>query len=58
MQHKAVYLLLHKFTVHVSGVKPHPSSGVRETVTTASGTGQMFMQLPPSEVANDHIRGR
>jgi len=28
-----------------------PSSGVRKTVTTASGTGHMFVQLPPSIVA-------
>ena len=50
MQHKAVYLLFCKFTLHVSGVK-HPSSGVHRTVTTASGTGHIFVQLPPSNVA-------
>jgi len=50
MQHKAVYLLFCKFTLHVSGVK-HPSSGVHKTVTTASGTGHVFfVQLPPSNV--------
>ena len=47
MQHKAVYLLFCKFTLHVSGVKPRPSPGVHKTVTTASGT----VQLPPSNVA-------
>jgi len=39
MQHKAVYLLFCEFTLHVSGVNPHPSSGVHKTVTIASGTG-------------------
>ena len=33
------------------GCQPHPSSGVHKTVTTASGTGHMFVQLPPSDVA-------
>jgi len=33
------------------GCQPHPSSGVHKTVTTASGTGHMFVQLPPSNVA-------
>ena len=50
MQHKAVYLLFCKFTLHVSG-QPHPSSGVHKTVTTASGT----VQLPPTNVAT--LRG-
>jgi hypothetical protein len=27
--------------------QPHPSSGVHKTVTTASGTGHIFVQLPP-----------
>ena len=39
MQHKAVYLLFCKFTLHVSGRQPHPPSGVHKTVTTASATG-------------------
>ena len=47
MQHKAVYLLLRKFTLHVSGVNHTHSSGVFKTVTTTSGT----VQLPPSNVA-------
>jgi hypothetical protein len=33
------------------GCHPHPSSGVHKTVTTASGTGYIFVQLPPSNVA-------
>jgi len=45
MQHKEVYLLFCKFTLHVSGV--NPSTGVHKTVNTASGT----VQLPPSNVA-------
>jgi len=27
------------------GCQPHPSSGVHKTVTTASGTGHIFVQL-------------
>ena len=42
MQHKAVYLLFCKFTLHVSGCQPHPSSGVHKTLTTVSGTCQIF----------------
>ena len=33
------------------GCQPHPSSGVHKTVITASGTGHIFLQLPPSNVA-------
>ena len=33
------------------GCLPHPSSGVHKTVTTASGTGHILVQLPPSNVA-------
>ena len=33
------------------GCKPHPSSAVHKTVTTASGTGQ----LPPSNVAKREV---
>ena len=51
MQHKAVYLLFCKFTT-CFGCQLHPSSGVHKTVTTASGTGNIFVQLPPSNVAN------
>jgi len=32
--------------------QPHPSSEVHKTVNTASGTGHIFVQLPPSNVAN------
>ena len=33
------------------GFQPHPLSGVHKTVTTASGTGRIFVQLTPSNVA-------
>jgi len=41
MQHKAVFIILQ---VHCTcfGCQPHPSSGVRKTVTTASGTAHIF----------------
>ena len=32
--------------------QPHPSSGVNRTVTTASGTRHIFVQLLPSNVVN------
>ena len=46
MQHKAVYLLFCKFTLHVSGANHTHISGVHKTVTTASGT----VQLSPSNM--------
>ena len=30
------------------GCQPHPSSGVRKTVTTAFGACKIFLQLPPT----------
>jgi len=33
------------------GCQPHPSSGAYKTPTTASGTGHIFVQLLPSNVA-------
>ena len=33
------------------GCQPHPSSGVHIIVTAASGTGHVFVRLPPSNVA-------
>ena len=39
------------------GCQPHPSSGVHKTVTTASGTGHIFVQLPPSNVAKHPYQG-
>jgi len=33
------------------GCQPHTSSGEHKTVTIASGTGHIFVQLPPSNVA-------
>jgi hypothetical protein len=32
------------------GFQPHPSTGVHKTVTTATGTGHIFVHLPPSNV--------
>jgi len=43
------------------GCQPHTHtlSGVHKTVTTASGTAHIFVQLPPSNVAKvDHFGGR
>ena len=51
MQHKAVYLLFCKFTVHVSGVSRTYRQEYTELLTTASGTGDIFFQLPPSNMA-------
>ena len=33
------------------GCQPHPSSWIYKTITTASGTGHIFVQLPPSIAA-------
>ena len=33
------------------GCQPHPSSGEHKIVTTASGTGHIFVQITPSNVA-------
>ena len=46
----SLFIILH---VHSTcfGCQPHPSSGLHKTVTTASGTGYIFVQLPPSNVA-------
>ena len=46
MQHKAVYLLFCKFTLHVSGVN-HTRHQEYTKLTTASGT----VKLHPSNVA-------
>jgi len=51
MQHKAIYLLFCKFTLHVSGANLTHQTGVHKTVTTYSGTGHIFVQLPPSKLA-------
>jgi len=50
MQHKTVYLLFCKFTLHVSGV--NHTHHQEYTKLTASGTGHIFVQLPLSNVAN------
>jgi len=42
------------------GRQPHPSSGGHKTVTTASGTGNIFVQVSPSNVivaALGHVGG-
>jgi hypothetical protein len=50
MQHKAVYLLFCKFTIHVSGVNHTHHQEYTKLLTTASGTGNIFFlcsYLPP-----------
>jgi len=42
MQHKAVYLLFCKFTLHVSGVDHTHHQEYTKIVTTASGIGHIF----------------
>jgi len=50
MQHKEVYLLFCKFTLHVSGVNHTHHPEYTKTVTTVSGTGNIFLcsYLPPT----------
>jgi len=55
MQHKAVYLLFCKFTLHVSGINHTHHQEYTELLITASGT----VQLSPSNVAkHGHVGGR
>jgi len=55
MQHKAVYLLFCKFTLHVSDVNHTHHQEYTKLLTTASGT----VQLPPSNVAKlGYVGGR
>jgi len=42
MQHKAVYLLFCKFTLHVSDVNHTHHLEYTKLLTTASGTGHIF----------------
>jgi len=42
MQHKAVYSLFCKFTLHFSGVIQTDHQEYTKNVTTASGTGHIF----------------
>ena len=49
MQQLAVYLLTAR-SLYMFRVSSHPSSGIRKTVTTASGTGHT-VQLTHSNVA-------
>jgi hypothetical protein len=50
MQQYAVYILL-QYHSTCFGYRPHPSSGVRKTVVTATGTSHMFVQLPHTNLA-------
>jgi len=49
-----------KITLHVS-VSPHPSSGVLETVTAASGTGHNIgtaTSLQRGQIGTGHVGGK
>ena len=46
----AIYIVLHYHTT-CFGCRPHPLSGVRKTVVTATGTSHMIVHLPQSNVA-------
>jgi hypothetical protein len=47
-----------RITLHVSGVVHTHHQEKHKTVTTASGTGQISLQLPSSNVALGHVGGR
>jgi len=54
----SVFIILQVHSTHSTclGCQPRPSSGIHKTLTTASGTGHIFVQLPPSNVAKlDHV---
>jgi len=51
MQHKAVYLLFCKFTLHVSGVNHTHHQEYTKTVTTASGTAATSLQRGQASLA-------
>ena len=46
-----LYFILLYYHSTCFGIRPHPSSGVHKTVTTATGTSHMVVQLPHSNVA-------
>jgi len=56
MQHKAVYLLFCKSTLHVLGVKHTHHQEYTKTVTAASGTGHIFCAA--TSIQSGHIGGR
>ena len=47
----SLYFILLQIHSTCFGWRPHPSSGVHETVVIATGTGHMIVQLPHSDVA-------
>jgi len=51
MQHKAIYLLFCKFTVHVSGVNHTHHQEYTNLWLQPPVLGIFFVQLPPSNVA-------
>ena len=51
MQQYAVYIYLLQGHSTCFGCRPHPSSGVRKTVVSATGSSHMIVQLPHSNVA-------
>ena len=53
MQHKAVYLLFCKFTLHVLGVNHTHHLDVHKTVTAASGTRHFFCAA--TSLQNGHV---
>jgi len=55
MQQYAVLFILLQNHSTCFGFPPHPSSGVLKTVTAASGTGHISVQLLPSNVARSRL---
>ena len=51
----SLYFILLQYHSTCFGCRPHPSSGVHETVVTAIVTSPMFVQLPHSNVAVGHV---
>ena len=47
----SLYFILLQYHSTCFGCRPHPSSGVHKTVVTATGTSNMIVQLPHSNVA-------
>ena len=47
----SLYFSLLQYHSTCFGCRPHPSSGVHKTVITATGTSDMIVRLPHSNVA-------
>jgi len=56
MQHKAVYLLFCKFTLHVSGANHTHHQDYTELLTAASGTGHILCAATSLQLG--HVGGR